>query len=282
MIKQLAETLSALKPHVIVAPPRTASTSVARCLYNHSSIHSYIHEPCGEYYHKKTGIGSILTQLNGKRPTPPGTLIKCMTFQMGKGEVANSFLKNAVCPPLFLLRDPKLAIESRIRRILLDLLAADPPSHEARQIQWSLDEQNYRTVDGFISDSNFSSDQTGWPTLAGQLEYCTSSDLRFFLLETDLMRKSPERNLTQVCKVWNMDYESGMLKWKNEPFPKGVLPEQKAWYKRVSSAQGIEPPTERSIPPERFPDKLKAQVEVSIGIYEDLLSHPNNISLTDS
>jgi hypothetical protein len=278
MIAELENILSTVKPYIISSPPRCASTTVARCLYNNSAIDSYIHEPCIEYYHNNKGIISIIENLKNREPKPLSTLIKDISFQIGTEDFRKVFFEHASSPIIFLLRNPKLSIESKIRRIFSDLINNNSLSDkEINLLNNALKSHDYKHTDRFITDTYLSPEQTGWSVLYKQVVYCLENDIKFVLFETDNMRATPKKALIKLCTSLNINFEDNMINWKNEPFPDhGILPEQK-WFARISSSTTIQPPTEKAIPLNNFPEKLLKHVESDISIYQKLINHPNNL-----
>ena len=97
-VNRLEKLLNRLQPLLIVSPPRSASTALARSLLNHSRVGPYIHEPCDLYCHRSAPASSILERLEA---LSGALLIKEMTFQLGSGEVCDCFLRNAQSPLIF-------------------------------------------------------------------------------------------------------------------------------------------------------------------------------------
>ncbi len=278
MIEELRKMLSILKPYVICSPPRSASTVVARCLHNHSSVFSYIHEPCGEYYHEKGGIVSIIENMKKRKPEPLSTLIKDISFQIGIEDVGKAFFEHATLPLIFLLRNPKLTVESKIRRICWDMINGNSlPDNEVSLLEDALEHHDYRHINAFFNYKYLTPEQTGWGHLYKQVLYCLENKIEFILFETDKMRAAPKEALTNLCESLGMKYEDTVINWKNEPFPDhGILPEQK-WFSRISSSVTIQPPTEKAISLDNFPERLIRHIEKDIGLYKELADYPNNL-----
>ena len=123
---------------VILSPPRSGSTALARSLWQNAAFRCYLHEPFDRAYHDrrapspKTVLGSVLDRAaasssdgSGKRG---GIVIKEMTFQAR--ELAAELIDAATLPVILLIRDPRLALSSRMGRLDAD---GQPPGFPARE-----------------------------------------------------------------------------------------------------------------------------------------------------
>src|SRR5439155_71560 len=80
--------------YVIVAPPRSASTALARILWQHHAVRFYAHEPYGAVYHEGAPPARAEEALRepvdldetvgGKSAEAAGLVVKEMTFQDGR------------------------------------------------------------------------------------------------------------------------------------------------------------------------------------------------------
>ena len=80
--------------YVIVAPPRSASTALARILWQHHAVRFYAHEPYGAVYHEGAPPATAEEALRepvdldetvgGKSAEAAGLVVKEMTFQVGR------------------------------------------------------------------------------------------------------------------------------------------------------------------------------------------------------
>ena len=110
---------------VVVSPPRCSSTAVARLLWEHPEVRFYCHEPFEVTYYDGLGLDAVadklsepldLAALTSTRPAPGGDalVIKEMPYQVG--ERFELLAELATRPIVFLVRDPRLAIASRMRK----------------------------------------------------------------------------------------------------------------------------------------------------------------------
>ncbi|HXE44239.1 MAG TPA: hypothetical protein VN635_03480, partial [Conexibacter sp.] len=110
---------------VVLAPPRTASTALARILWNHTRVGWYSHEPFEPTYYRDAPAEQAFDLLDGPAPIaelnpsraggPSGTdlVVKEMTFQVGDAFPLLAAL--ATRPIVVLIRDPRLTIASRMK-----------------------------------------------------------------------------------------------------------------------------------------------------------------------
>jgi hypothetical protein len=169
----LERTLRQIQPRMLVAPPRTASTALARALSYHSRIGpGYVHEPCGVFLHKGEPIQTINTAIiqanrhRGRLPNRP--LIKEVSFQLGAGDVFSIFVHSTAETIIVLIRDPILTVESRLRMVCADMIAAQHPDNLI--LNSAIASCDYRQLNDIIDDRIFPTAFTGWECLDRQLE----------------------------------------------------------------------------------------------------------------
>ena len=136
--------------HVIVSPPRCSSTAFARVLWQHPSVGFYSHEPFEVTYFDGAPLDAVaaklqlpldLSSLNGLTDRGAGLVIKEMPYQVG--DRFSALCSMATGPVVFLLRDPRQNIASRM-------------------------EKKAEVGD----DPNFPNVETGWELLAKQIDQC--------------------------------------------------------------------------------------------------------------
>lgn len=220
---------------VLVSPPRTGSTAVARLLWGHSAITHHCHEPFEARYWSEQGEESIEVILrhpmdveSGARvelaQVPPGAglLLKDMTFQLGEDGI-NRLHALATAPLLFVMGDPRLSTNSRLR-IVRELYDAD----------------------------TFAAAESGWDALAAQVEHCRSAAIPYVLLDSGDLRSDPVGIVVRLLAALGLTEESGLETWTPRPGLRLVSPEVGAlmsdarreddpFYRRVLSSRGIEP-----------------------------------------
>ncbi|MEV6595757.1 hypothetical protein AB0M36_02725 [Actinoplanes sp. NPDC051346] len=238
--------------HVVLAPPRSASTAFARVLWNSTEVAHYSHEPYETtYYH---GLGSEIAWKHLAEPLALGNLleprtgnhllVKEMTFQVGPRFA--ELVEVATSPLVFIVRDPRLTISSR-RAV------------KARQNE----------------PLDFPLEQTGWLDLWRQIQYCREQGVAHLLVDASDFRSEPASAFSRICRELGLGFHPGQLSW--EPAPElnlsrnnpGGLDE---FYVRVLNSRKLEAPTEEPPPVTDFPEEggLRDHVMWAMDIYESL------------
>ncbi len=268
-LNDLNQVLARTRPFLIVAPPRSASTALARCLLNHSRIGPYVHEPCDLYRHHQAPVASILERIEEVSPNGASLLIKEMTFQMGTGPVSDSFLRNGREPVVFLIRDPRLCIESRIRRVLADIQKQTASNGRRERIEQALEARDYRELDDVLAEDVFPLAYTGWGALARQLRSCGQAGYAYTVVTATEFRSRPRACLKRLCSRWNLAFEETMLNWKGDELTLGALSDQSRWYRRVLGSSGVTPEASSKLPARRFPGRFRSHLKEACGIYRE-------------
>ena len=278
-LESLEKFLSNVRPLLLVSPPRSASTALARSLLNHSQVGPYIHEPCDLYCHRSAPVSSILERLEAGLTTT-SLLIKEMTFQLGTGEVGDCFLRNAQGPLVFLIREPALTIESRLRVVLGDLSRLeDTPDSKRELIQQAVEARDYSSLDEIVTDSIFPLHYTGWTDLAIQLKRCREQQIDYRIVKASDFRSRPEACLRELCSGWQLRFEENMLDWSSrDGLALGGLGEQGAWYHRVTQSAGVEPETEVAISRDQLPARFSEHLPLAANVYAMASNDPALIS----
>lgn len=267
-LNELDDFLARTRPFLIVAPPRTASTALARCLLNHSRIGPYVHEPCDLYRHENAPVGSILDRIQEGAPPGAPLLIKEMTFQMGTGSVSRRFLRNSRVPLVFLARHPQLSIESRIRRVLIDLEQRTASAARRKRIGQALEARDYRELDDVITEKVFPLAYTGWNALARQLRFCRRAGHAYTVVTASEFRSRPRALLKRLCTSWGLTFEESMLNWGGDGLSLGALSDQSRWYRRVLNSTRVTPEVSTLPPVRRFPRRFHRHLTEACRIYE--------------
>ncbi len=242
--------------YLIVAPPRTASTALARVLWQHPEVGWYSHEPFDRVYHRGAGPESAAAALerpasvrvaaDGRAARGRRLVVKEMTFQVGGHFGALAALTSR--PVVFLLRDPRLAIASRMRQL----------EREG-------------------SDPLFPPAESGWAALGAQVADCRGGGRPYALLDSTDLRNRPLEVLPPLFERLGLEFSADFLRW--EPAGRleigelgGLEGEQSAWYERVLSSRGLEPA--RSAPPDlgTFPEErgFRDHVRECLALYREL------------
>ena len=247
------------KIYIVIAPPRSASTAFVRTFWSQPSIGFYCHEPFDLYYHKDTSFIEVKRKLTSALNlgniyhTRKGNsiIIKEMTFQVGK--YLPSLIELTSDPIIFIIRDPRLSIYSRMVK-----------RKEGDQ------------------DPIFSLDQTGWPDLVNQVEFCRRMQIPYIIIDSWDFRNNPHKAFKLIFNKLDLTYYAEIIKWRPVRNIKiGELwDEQQHWYERVLKSTGILAPTEILPDLEVFPKKngFRDHVRDCIQSYHELLNDKEAIS----
>lgn len=220
---------------VLISPPRTGSTAVARMLWQHPAFRYHCHEPFEAMYWGDKGFESAADVLLhpmevssgarvplGERPAPGGLLIKEMSFQLAAEQF--SYLAGlATLPVVFVIRDPRLSTTSRLR-IVRELYDA----------------------------ATFPPFESGWPSLREQVTACRTNGIPYVLVDCDDLRADPEGFAAELQAACGLAVTPELHSWAPRPELTLCSPEVGAlmsdarkaddpFYRRVLSSQGIQP-----------------------------------------
>jgi Sulfotransferase domain len=252
---------------ILVAPPRTASTALARVLWNHPAVGWYRHEPFEPTWYEGAPAEVAVELLED--PTPIGELnpsraeedvdpsaalvVKEMTFQAGDAFPLLAGL--ATRPIVFVIRDPRLSIASRMRVLAR---AGRPEVFPLRE--------------------------SGWDDLERQLAWASDNGIPHLIVDSFDLRAEPEVVIPQVLSALGLPFSPALLTWESSE-AKGlsvVSGEGDPFYQRVLESRGIEAPAEQVPSLTHFPTDggFRAHVAECVARYEAL--RPICINLTPS
>ncbi len=243
---------------LIMAPPRSCSTALARVFWSLSSYRFYSHEPFEVAYYEGADLERVAALLanppkitnldpsSQEKSSARGLLIKEMTFQVGADFPL--LLRLATGPVIFLIRDPRLCVVSRMRVL----------SRHGRQ-------------------PIFDPAESGWAQLARQIEEALCRKVPYVVVDAHSFRSDPRRVVSELAEIFGFTYSDRLLKWRSSDI--GSLSAMHhglddPFYDRVLRSRGIEPlmeqvPTLREIPEERG---LRQHVEEALEIFNELQS----------
>ncbi|MEV5593641.1 hypothetical protein [Streptomyces sp. NPDC052496] len=245
--------------HVVVAPPRTASTAFARVLWNNPTVGYYAHEPFEAGYFDGHGPEHAWESVRGAvdlsavvgAKSGDSLLIKEIAFQVG--ERIGELLAVATSVPVFLMRDPRLTISSR------------------REVKRRAG-----------SPLEFPLDETGWHALERHIAHCRDNGIDYVLVDAFDFRSQPASVMSQVSARLGLDFDPAQLVW--EPRPDMALSNHRTsgvdhFFTRVLNSKGIEPPVETVPDFTEFPEEggLRAHVRWAVDLYQHLLEDPKRI-----
>jgi hypothetical protein len=238
----------------IVAPPRTASTALSRVLWNHPAVGFYSHEPFEPCHYRDAAPGiavelleapTPIAELNPSRPEGTGAalLVKEMTFQAGKHFALLAALTTR--PVVFLIRDPRLTIASRMNVL----------RRSGRPEVFPLRE-------------------SGWEDLRWQLDHVRSEGIPHLVVESRDFREAPAAVIPAILARLGLSYSPDLLRWDASPASglSVVSGPSDPFYQRVLASQGIEAPAEEIPDLRDFPEHrgFRAHVAQCVEQYETL------------
>lgn len=222
--------------YVIVSPPRCSSTAFARVFWEQPSVRYYCHEPFEVSYYQGSGLEEVAAQI-----AAPLDLSRLTSFQDGSErralvikempyQVGDRFPLLAALtrhPIVFLMRDPRLNIASRMAK--------------KRQVG---DDPIYPTI------------ESGWQLWSSQIEWCRDHRIPHLIVDSRDFRSRPESVFPQVFERLGLPFVPGMLQWR--PCPEVDLDnlggDHRHLYREVLKSSGIKP-DERPVPGlESFPE----------------------------
>jgi hypothetical protein len=175
-----------------------------------------------------------------------------MPYQVGK--YFPMLVETAVKPIIFLIRDPRLNIASRI---------------EKKEM---------------VGDSyNFPLIETGWELIAQQISYCRSHNIPHMIVDSTDFRNHPTAVFRQIFGRLGLPFSEEILTWNPTDVEIDNLDgEHRHLYERVLSSKGLQPATEFIPTLDMFPDdnKFRRHLRESIDIYRLLRRSPERILVT--
>lgn len=241
---------------LILAPPRTGSTALARCFWQHPDFGWYVHEPFDRVFHhgapERDAEETLAAPERVSDSATGGTVIKEMTFQVTVPAQLDVLLEHANLPVLIPLRDPRLAIWSRMKQLA-----------ESQQ------------------GMEFGRAQAGWRPLLDAIRHLQDREFPHVLIDMHAVREDPERGLARACRQLGITAHA-MGQWASTSVDAvGQLgDEQAAWYRQALTADQLLPDT--ADPPDihAFPPSMRSTVEEGVAIYEAMTSHRHDLERT--
>lgn len=221
---------------VLVSPPRTASTLVARLLWEHPDIGYHCHEPFEAMYWGQAGEESVAANFgnpmevsSGDRisiacvPPGRGVLLKEMSFQLDSAQF-DLLAGLATAPVIFVMRDPVLSTVSRLRIV--------------------------RELSG---RGTFPPFESGWLSLSDQVARCRKHGVPYVLVDSGDLRADPRGLAQSLFVALGMTAPERLGVWQPRPGLRLCAPEvgslmgsiraaDDPFYRRVLASEGIEAP----------------------------------------
>lgn len=249
--------------HVIVSPPRCGSTALARVFWEHPSVRFYCHEPFEVTYYDKQGLNAVFDKLakpldiqavtSASANDADALVVKEMPYQVGDHFPLLASL--ATAPVVFLIRDPRLNIASRIAK---KLETGDSPF--------------------------FPLIETGWELIAEQIDYCRGEGISYALIDASDYRNDPTGVFPELFARFGLDFSTSMLSWQScdDLEIDNLDGAHSHLYRRVLSSRGVQPAQEPIPELASFVEEkgVRKHVEKCLQIYAELRSDPQHIRVT--
>jgi len=251
---------------IIVSPPRCSSTALARVFWEHPVIRYYAHEPFESMYFLDHNLDTVIDLLLDPLDLKPlksdpancigtGLVIKEMPYQVGeKFELLASF---ATAPLVFLIRDPRLNIASRMRK---KIEVGDSPF--------------------------FPVIETGWKLLDKQIATCDTARIPYFIVDSKDFRSHPKIVLKNLFYRLGLSFSEDMLEWHPQPTIDidNLDGQHTHLYKKVLKSGGLMP-DDAPIPSiESFSEDhgFRQHAIECMSIYHKLREHPQLVKPGES
>lgn len=189
----------------------------------------------------------------GRRSGGTGLVVKEMTFQAG--DAIEEFSVGTV-PAVFLIRDPRLSIFSRMRR---------------------------RKIDG--DSATFPASEAGWRDLTRAIQLFGKIGTPYVIVDITDIRRKPEAGLRALCHRLGLAWDPAMLRWKSLAGLSlgNIGGRQDAWYSRVLSSTAWEQPDEQLPSPDVFrKHKMSDVVAECLAAYRHVKMDPQYLRINES
>jgi hypothetical protein len=238
----------------IVSPPRCSSTAFARVFWEQPSIGFYCHEPFEVTYYLQRDLDEVVEKLNnpleleglvraGSGGRGHSLLIKEMPYQVGERFPLLAAL--ATKPIVFLMRDPRLNIASRMAK--------------KREVGES---------------EVFPQVESGWELWYNQIKWCSDNDVEHILVDSTDFRNEPLETFPQVFDRFGLSFSPEMLEWRACPDVEldNLGGRHRHLYGEVLESKGIKPDRAEIPALDFFPEEngLRAHVEVCLAFYREM------------
>lgn len=221
--------------YVIVSPPRCSSTALARVFWEHAAIGYYAHEPFETLYYQGQTVEDVIARMMSALDLTPlkknraehagsGLIIKEMPYQVGRHFPL--LVDLATAPIVFLIRDPRLNISSRMKR---KVEVGDSPI--------------------------FPLIETGWQLIASQIDYCQERSIPHVVIDSSEFRNHPMPVLGDLFPRLGLAFSEEMLSWEPQSdFDIDNLDGSHTHlYQKVLRSSGLMPDDEPIPPLDSFP-----------------------------
>lgn len=240
--------------YLIISPPRCASTAIARVFWNIEAVQYYSHEPFEKLYFNGEDLSTVTDDIRhpfdlSKFVEKPhntekkGLVIKEMPYQVG-GFFPELF-SLIHTPLIFLIRDPRLSVKSRMDKKV-----------EAG------------------TNPYYAKIETGWELLEVMINHCRRINKRYIILDTMKFRNNPNYYGEKLFSNLGLSFKKEYLTWKaTSDFSLDNLDgAHDHLYAKVLKSSGVLP-EEKDIPSiDSFTNKngLRDHITKCMNIYEKI------------
>ena len=246
---------------VIVSPPRCSSTAFSRVFWEQPSVRYYCHEPFETTYYLDQGLDDVEARLHAaidlqtvkKNVTTinkTSLVIKEMPYQVGDNFLLLADMSTK--PIIFLMRDPRLNIASRMNK---KVEVGDSPF--------------------------FPLIETGWELLAEQIALCEEENIPYLIADAAEFRNHPAETFRKIFARLELPFTPETIGWRaNKQLHLDNLDGSHSHlYERVLQSHKMEPDTDPIPPVSSFPEQhgLRAHVVECLQIYHELRRLPARI-----
>lgn len=216
-------------------------------------------------------------------------------------------------PILFLIRNPILTMESRIKKVaetlpmnadvstkraLLHLCAQKVENEMNNQqafdlygkqqgftnwnnlLDFSFNNQAYTRIGKVleISKAWFRPEAWGSEAIEGEISYLKGLNRDVILIDSSEFRLCPEKIAQTICQEWSIRYRKQMIHWGEGNLHLDPTANT-TWFARIAASGGVQPPTEIPLILKEFPDFVQKQLtQKDIPAYVRLMRHPAMIT----
>lgn len=241
---------------IILSPPRSCSTLIARILWEHPDFGFFAMEPFDGVYKRRTSADEAIAAIRQPRPladiirgkrTGSAVLIKEITYQVD--EYFTSFLRFTTRPVLFAVRDPRLTISSRMTKL-----------REGGR------------------DCLFPHEESGWTALRRQVRFCRAQGIRYLIVDGTLLRRCPAQLISGIFDTVGLPPTKLPMSWRPARHVDfGIGDGLDYFFDRALSSTSVEPP-DSSVPEiATFPVEggMRKHVTECLDIYAEILDDDN-------
>jgi len=251
---------------VIMSPPRCSSTAFSRVFWEQPTVRYYSHEPFEIVYYRDQRLTAVAEKLEQpldlqgvkyhQNGSPGNSLvIKEMPYQVGRHfPVLASLAKK---PIIFLMRDPRLNIASRMEK---KVIVGDNPI--------------------------FPKVESGWKLLMSQVDYCKLHNIPYIIVDSTDFRNYPVTIFQQVFARFRLPFSEDMLSWRvcDDVDLDNLDGQHHHLYERVLRSTAVQPATEPIPSLDRFPttNGFRTHVRNCLELYETLRQDATRIRVYGS